>query len=74
MKRREFEPIVLRAAVAIPEVDVGPGDDLVIDPAAPRLFTVLKRLPDEGAIAAIERYCFIREPGRPDLPGREPPK
>lgn len=44
-----MDPLVFRAVRNIPELGIDAGDDVVFDPAAPRLFTLCKKV-DPGAV------------------------
>lgn len=49
-----MEPIVFRAVRAIPELDIAAGDDVVMNPHAPRLFTLCKGIDPAAALREYE--------------------
>lgn len=62
-----MEPIVFRAVRSIPELDIEAGDDVVMNPNAPRLFTLCKRV-DPGAVLLSYELGHLSPLGPAPLP------
>ena len=49
-----MDPIVFRAVRSIPELGIDAGDDVVMNPRAPRLFTHCRRVDPGAALNAYQ--------------------
>jgi len=54
-----MDPIVFRVVRAVPELGLEPGDDLVFNPKAPRLFTHCRPIDPGAALLQYELSSIV---------------